>query len=214
MDSPDDATSNLPAPPPTDADRQAMVDRIQQALAADLVAFEEVDERFAAIYRAETLTELERVAADLPRPPQPPPPVTGRHLAPSQRFTLIGDTKIGGWLTFEGQTTVTAGIGDTTVDLSSALIGPDGVVISVRRLIGAVKVIVPDGARVQVEDITLIGDRREILTPPSVGGPTVRIRVFGLIGDVRVYSLSQVPEGPLRRLWAALRGGQQANDRR
>ena len=189
----------------TSADRHAMVDRIQQALAANQLAFEELDHRFELVYAATTGAELEQAAAGLPDPPPPPPPIAARHLAPATTFSFIGDTKLGGWIAVGPELSVTSLIGDTVVDLSSADIPGEGVTITVRSLVGDAKIVVPDGVRVQIDRVCLIGDHRERLVPPVAGAPTVHVRLFSAIGDVQVYSLSQVPDGPLRRLWAALR---------
>lgn len=190
---------------PTEAERQQLVDRIQQALAEDLIPFEELDDRFAAVYAATTTAELERATADLPTPRYQPPAPTARHPAPRTQFSLIGDAKIGGWIALGPEVSVTSIIGDAVVDLSSATIGQDGVTVNLYSFIGDAKVIVPDGARVQVDTVTMIGDRRQELSPPLDGGPLIRITGFAAIGDLRVYSLSLVPDGALRRLWSKLR---------
>ncbi len=195
----------MPSSTPTDFERQAAVDRVQQALAEDIIQFEEVDERFAAIYGAMTRDELEAALGGLPVPVQPPPPAPARHLAPRSSFTLIGDVKIGGWVAFDQVVDATALIGDVTIDLSSAVIPAGGISVSGRVFAGDVRVIVPDGARVQVEATALIGGRKERLTPPAPNGPLVRVKMMSVIGECAVYSLSEVPVGPLRRLWAALR---------
>ncbi|MEM8925501.1 MAG: LiaF domain-containing protein [Actinomycetota bacterium] len=204
--------SDAVVPQPSDADpvpfevrRQAVIDQIQQALAEDHIEFDEIDDRFAAVYAAEDRAALEAVAADLPELDQPPPPVDARHLAPVSRFALVGDVKVGGWLTVEEDMTIISGVGDITVDLSSAAIGDGGVTVKTWSLVGDTRVIVPDGARVQVETISVLGDDAEAVTPPIGNGPVVRVRSFSLIGDTSVYSLSLVPVGALRRLWSALR---------
>lgn len=182
-----------------------MVDRIQQALAEDLIPFDDLDNRFAAVYGASSRAELERVAAELPTPQFHPPPPTARHPAPSSQFSVIGDIRIGGWVSMGDRLTLTDLIGDIMVDLSSASFGPEGITVDVRSLIGDAKIIVPDGARVQIETTLIVGDKRQALAPPVEGGPLIRITGFQLIGDLRVFSLSLVPDGPLRRLWSKLR---------
>ncbi|MEL7157307.1 MAG: LiaF domain-containing protein, partial [Actinomycetota bacterium] len=151
--------------------------------------------------------ELEAAAAGLPELRQPPPPVVARHLAPPSSLSLLGDVKLGGWLAVDDDLTATAVFGDAVVDLSSAALPAEGVRIDVRSVVGDVKVIVPDGARVQLQSTAVIGDRKSRLVDPIDGAPTVRIRAFTVLGDAAVYSLSEVPEGALRRLWTALRGG-------
>jgi hypothetical protein len=189
----------------TDTDRRSMVERIQRALAEDQVPFEELDHRFEQVYRAETRSDLELAAQGLPEPILPPPPVVRRHLAPATSVALIGDVELGGWMEVGPEISVWTLIGDAVVDLSSAALPPDGARIRVVSLIGDVKVILPDGAQAQIETFALIGDRVERLVPPLEGAPTIRISFLAGIGDVAVYSLSQVPAGPLRRLWSSLR---------
>lgn len=185
--------------------QQAGVDRIQLALAEDVVRFEEVDDLFEKVYAATTQAEIDTALAGLPVPVQPPPPVDIRHLAPARSFSLLGDLKIGGWIAVGAELEATSVIGDAVVDVSSAAIGPDGLDIKVRSLLGDVKVIVPDGVRVQSSMNVVIGSRKESLVPPVAGAPLIRINVVSVVGDAMVYSLSEVPEGALRRAWAALR---------
>lgn len=206
MDEADPPTegSSLPAPM-TDVDQQAAVDRIQLALANDQIEFSQVDQLFERVYAATSKAEIEAALVGLPKPAQPPPPVNSRHFAPASSFSLIGDVKVGGWLAVGPEIEATALIGDVVIDVSSAAIAATGLDIQVRSFIGDVKVIVPDGARVQSTATSVIGDRKEILVAPIADGPVIRVNVFNLIGDVAVYSLSAVPEGKLRRLWAMLR---------
>lgn len=185
--------------------QQAAVDRIQLALAQNQVRFDDVDDLFEKVYAATSQAEIDAALVGLPVPAQPPPPVDRRHIAPANSFSLIGDVKVGGWLAVGPAIDVTVCIGDAVIDVSSAAVGPTGLDINVRSLIGDVKVIVPDGARVQCSVTSIIGDRKETLVPPIADGPVVRIHIVNVIGYAAVYSLSAVPEGALRRAWAALR---------
>lgn len=203
---PGSGTPAEPSPIPTDEDRQAVIATVQQALAEDLLHFEDVDERFALIYAAETQADLRAATADLPDLRRPPPRPEGRHLAPSTSVNLIGDTKISGWLAVDGDISVISLIGDVLVDLSTAEIPAEGIAITAIGVIGDIKVILPDGVRVQPQAFSLIGSTKTSLSPPLTGQPTIRVRGVQVIGDTAVYSLSEIPEGPLRRLWAKLRG--------
>lgn len=185
--------------------QQAGVDRIQLALAEDVVRFEDVDDLFEKVYAATTQAEIDAALVGLPKPVQPPPPADIRHLAPARSFALLGDVKVGGWIAVGAEIEAISVIGDAVIDVSSAAIGPNGLDIKVRSLMGDVKVIVPDGVRVQSSVTVLIGSRKEELVPPVAGAPLIRINVLNVLGDAMVYSLSAVPEGALRRAWAALR---------
>jgi hypothetical protein len=73
-------------------------------------------------------------------------------------------------------------------------------------MFGDVTVILPDGVQATLESTTIFGSRKEVLSPPVNGMPYVRVVAATLFGDVKLYSLSQVPEGRMRKLWKALRG--------
>ncbi len=193
-----------PAAPVTEADRQVMVDHIQRAVVADVLDFDQLDDRFSLIFRANTRAELDAVAADLPAPPAPQVTPVG-HLAPSRSIRLIGDTKIGGWVDLEGDLTCWSIVGDVFVDLSSAEL-PDDVTITVWTLIGDVTVILPDGVRTALSNTVIIGDRTASIAPARLGASTVRVKFRALIGDSAMYSLSQLPKGRVRKLWRRLRG--------
>ncbi len=193
-------------PEPTDADRQVMIDRIQQALADDDLDFAEIDDRFSLVYGATTAAELEAAATGLPKMRQPPPPVAARHLAPQSNFSLFGTVQIGGWLAVEGDLDITTGFGAIVADLSSADLSSSEATVTARSVFGKIRIIVPDGARVQTQGFSVFGSSKEVVTVGLVGGPLVRVRIYTVFGDTAVYSLSAVPVGALRKLWASLRG--------
>lgn len=56
----------------SDSDREAVVERLRQALNEGRLSLFEWDERIALAYRASTYAELERLSADLPREPVAP----------------------------------------------------------------------------------------------------------------------------------------------
>lgn len=200
-----------------DADRQVVIESIQRAMVDGYVHFDELETRFEAVYAAETRGQLDAVTTDLPggrRSEQSvvPVPTSGsgsapvvRHQAASSQFSLLGDSRIGGWITVGNELSMTTVIGDSTIDLSTAEIGSDGVSVTARNVIGDVRVIVPDGARVELSITTLIGSRKEALSAPRPGAPTIKLDLTSVVGDVQVYSLSLVPEGKLRKLWNSLR---------
>ena len=185
-----------------DADRAAVVGQIQQAMASGHIGFEEIDERFEKAYAAKNRSELEAVVADLPSVAAPSAPT---HPAPSLDVNLLGDLERGGFAdTGDGYTSVTL-FGDTKLDLSS--VHPQGgdTAITCWSLFGDIKVIVADGVRVQRGGVAVVGDTKERLVPPIAGMPLIKVNAYTLFGDVKVYSLSQVPEGRLRAWWKKVR---------
>lgn len=184
--------------------QQVALDRIQYALANDSIEFDELDGLYERLYAATTAAEIEAAVNHLPVPVQLPPP-NMRHFAPANSFSFFGDVKIGGWLAVGPKLSATGLVGDIVIDVSSAVVPEDGLDISTTSLIGDIKIIVPDGARVQASITSFIGDRKEVLAEPIADGPVIRITSFNMVGDTKIYSLSLVPEGTLRRAWAALR---------
>lgn len=194
-----------PEAPVTDIDRTVVVRHIQQAVADDIVPFEEVDDRFAALYQAATRGELDAVIADLPVPPDPgPQPVA--HPLPPTSFTLLGDIKVGGWIGVAGDLTYTTLLGDIVIDLSSADL-PDNVTITSWSLLGDTTVILPDGVRASMSAFRLLGDEKTDLAPAWPNTPIVEVRARKLIGDARLVSFSRLRRSKLRKLWRNFRDG-------
>jgi predicted membrane protein len=63
------------------------------------------------------------------------------------------------------------------------------VTVAVRTVVGAIKVWVPRGIRVEVEGTTAIGTRtvEESNLAPHVDVPTLRLRLDTVLGTVKVY---------------------------
>ncbi len=168
------------------------------------LSMDEMEERMRAINRARTRRDLAPLTSDLPDVPRPVTTPAGS----KWNVSLLGDVRRGGWITVGGHMRGATLIGDVVLDLSSADIPPEGVEVTGIALIGSVRVIVPDGARVVVDVVKLLGDRVERISPPTAGGPLIRVTGFVAIGDVGVYSLSQLPANSLAAWWRSIRGGQ------
>ncbi len=188
--------------PLTDADREVTRRLVQDALARDELGFDQLDERFAAIYAAQRRDELDAVVADLPLPP-PPMPVPRAHPVASS-WSIFGNLERGGNIEVDGRLSCTAVFGKVVIDLSTARLG-EGSAVRAISIFGDVTVILPDGIRVRQRSFTVFGDQKERLTPPFHAAPTIDVDCRTVFGSTAVYSLSQVPEGWLRRMWKAFR---------
>lgn len=201
--------SNTPAPLPHDPleehERQTAIGRIQRAMADGHVEFEELDDRFDKVFQANTRAELSAAVDDLPTPSAPPPKPAGQPISKTS-FSLFGDLKIGGWIEVDTNLNYTTIFGDVVLDLSSAEV-PSEITVSTFSLFGDATVIVPDGVKATMETVQIFGSRKTLLSPPYPGAPMVTMKSTAVFGDVRLYSLSQVPEGRLRKLWRSLRKG-------
>jgi Domain of unknown function (DUF1707)/Cell wall-active antibiotics response 4TMS YvqF len=166
----------------SDADRDGAVAELREHSVAGRLTLEELSDRIDRAYGARTKGDLAPIAADLPAAP------AARRSATRWLVALIGDVKRTGRWRLAEKTVAVLGIGDLTLDLRGAEIEAPESTITVVALIGDVSVLVPEGVDVDVGGILLIGDRGHDApgTGPHPGAPVVRLRVFALIGDVRV----------------------------
>lgn len=195
----------------SDAERDAVVARLNAAVGEGRLTLEEFSERVEQVYLAKTRRELEPPVADLPPPPGTPQddrpaavevsaedadePKTQWHVAP------IGGMKQRGRWRMARRTVAISMIGGTSLDLGHAELAAHEVTLTKFSLLGGVNLRVPPGVRVEVSGFSLRGahdvDREE---QPEPGAPTVRVRAYSLLGGVTVRS-----SRPLERWRQALR---------
>jgi hypothetical protein len=118
---------------------------------------------------------------------------------------VIGnDERSGRWRPGE-DTRALALLGDCTLDLRQADVEGGELRVTAIAVIGDVRVVVPPGVVVELDGISLLGDKRyragEMPAPPP-GAPRVRVTAYAVVGDVTV--MSEPPVRPLERLRAAL----------
>lgn len=178
--------SLAPQPQPLDAERQAVQQRLERAVGEGRLTLDEFTGRCALVWSAGDAGQLERVLADLPAP------VVGQRQARrSHLVSILGDVRRSGRWSMRRRTTAWLVIGDLDVDLRGAVLEDgDTVEIDVYSALGDATVVVPEGVEVELGGFSVIGDRKVALAPvPRVPGtPTVRVRVFSLIGDARIRS--------------------------
>lgn len=199
--------SNTPAPLPQDPleehERQTAINRIQRAMANDEIKFDELDDRFELVFKANTRAELTAAVADLPTPAAPAARAPGHPIA-ERTTSVFGDIKVGGWIEVDADLYYNTVFGDIVLDLSSASL-PNDMTIKVSSLFGEISVIVPDGVRVSLDTTQIFGDRKTNLSEPYSGSPKINLKASTVFGDVRLYSMSLIPKGRLRKLWRSLR---------
>jgi Domain of unknown function (DUF1707)/Cell wall-active antibiotics response 4TMS YvqF len=192
------AAAPVPAPLPpsvraSDAEREAAVGRLSDAVSEGRLTLAELSERVESAYRATTRAELDATVADLPQPATG----GGSGLQPVVRETrrrwmvsLLGEQRRSGRWRLAARTTNVSVIGETELDLREAVIDTPEVWITNVGLIGEHHVIVPPGVEVEVSGFVLLGSRHVDAgsVPPRSGAPKVHLRVFGLMGVVRVDS--------------------------
>ncbi|WP_235014042.1 DUF1707 domain-containing protein, partial [Parafrankia sp. Ea1.12] len=178
-----------PSAPITDADRQATADHLRAACGDGRLTLDEFSERVGSAWAAQTAEELAQAGAGIV------PPRVGIQRSSSTIVNILGDgRRLGRWR-MPRRTVIVNLLGDWTLDLRGALMDEDAVTDGVLdilyiSLIGDLTISVPDGMEVDMSGLVVLGDRHLELAMVSErpGTPRLRLRLAGLIGDVRVSS--------------------------
>lgn len=179
---------------PTDEQRAAAVDALQEAVGEGRLTLGEFTDRVDVVLAAATAAGLHAALADLPRDL----PVVGSSSAPSA-FSVFGDIRVSGrWRLRERNRGMTV-FGDVRFDLRDSVCSEAEVTIEGRTVFGDVVVVVPEGVEAELSGFTIFGDRRLDLAavPRHPHTPLVRVNGFTLFGDIRVVS-SPAGEGSAR----------------
>ncbi|WP_406313416.1 DUF1707 domain-containing protein [Streptosporangium sp. NBC_01639] len=195
----------------SDAEREAVVERLRVASVEGRLTLGELTERTEAAYTAVTQAELAVITSDLPgvgqahAPAYAPAPETRDGRARRWFVAVMGDSKRRGkWRIDQGIGAV-AVMGDVLLDLREAEVRTGVVDIVATAVMGDVKIIVPDGVDVDLEGIAIMGDKKvQVLeAPPGANVPLIRVKAYVLMGDVKVIGDSRVK--PVKKPWAAWR---------
>ena len=165
----------------SDAEREQAVGRLREAAAEGRLTLEELADRAALAYRAQSQAELAALTEDLPAAPSRRTPVR-------RTGVVIGELKRTGRWRVAGETHVLMGIGDCHLDLREAELDGDEVTLTISQIIGDTTIVVPRHVEVELSGLLLIGSKSVVgleqeLAPTA---PRVRVHVRGLIGEVKV----------------------------
>ena len=174
----------------SDAEREAVVERLRVATAEGRLTLGELAERTGAAYTATTRGELVRVTADLPAVPSSPA-VPARPATRADRewvVAVMGDSKRQGRWRVERPLTAVAVMGDVVLDLRGAEVPPGEVDLTAVAVMGDVKVYDPDGVDVELTGIAVMGDKQVRVREAPAGqrSPKVVVKATVVMGDVKV----------------------------
>jgi hypothetical protein len=181
----------------SDAERDAVVGRLNQAAGEGRLTMGEFSERLELAYAARTRGDLVPLLRDLPADAGSAVPATTSGTAVvsggSQgtdthwNISPIGGIRHRGRWRVPRHTVAIGVLGGVDVDLGEAeLAGPE-VMITKVSIIGGVSVRVPPGMRVEASNFSIIGGRDINLGGPlAPNAPVLRIRSFSIIGGVKV----------------------------
>jgi hypothetical protein len=192
-----------PAPMPpvvraSDADREAVVTRLQTAVGEGRIDLDEFSERADAAYRATTLSELEPLVVDLPVQRVE---MVGEVHEPAPVASVFGDVKLTATTAVPAKASTV--FGDIRIDLRGLRTAADTVHLQLTTFFGNVEVIVSEGVAAELEGWTFFGDRKTSLAavPRLPGTPRVVVHGWTFFGDLKLRSLAP-GESPSR--WRAV----------
>jgi hypothetical protein len=195
-----DDPTQPPATRASDADREAAVARLEEALAEGRITVDEFRQRTEAAYSAVLTRDLSPLFADLPAAPSSQVEIVGSR-PPASLFNVMGDVRL------NASTPVPKRIGtvfgDIKIDLRDLRTSADAVDLDLSTVLGDIEVIVPEGVDAELDGWTVLGNRVVDLAPvPRLAGtPRVVVRAHALFGDLRLRSLAP---GESASRWRAL----------
>lgn len=168
----------------SDAEREQAIARLREASAEGRLTFEELADRAALAYRAQSHAELAGLTEDLPAPAAP----SSRRKPVRWAVVVIGEVRRRGRWRIARRTTVVMGIGDCDLDLRQAELDGEEVTVTIVQLIGDTTIVVPHHVDVELSGFLLIGEKSDQGAEGDIvpSAPRVRVRVFGLIGELTV----------------------------
>lgn len=169
------------------------MDRLKAAAADGRLSLEDLSERVGAALTAKDAGQLKEATEGLDSPPD-----VGTTRAVTSVVAVLGNRRQAGRWRLPGRLRAYALLGDLHLDLREVVISEDVVEISAVTLLGNLCVDVPEGVEVELSGFDVLGDRDLSLTavPRRAGTPLIRIRAYGILGDVDVRTPREDEEPP------------------
>jgi hypothetical protein len=196
----DGSSAGAPILRASDADREAVVSRLQTAVGEGRIDLDEFGQRAEAAYAAVTRAELDALVADLPANAPPPVQIVGTR-TPEELSSVFGDVRLTvGTVPPRRVGTV---FGDVRIDLRQLRTDADRIDLYVSTVFGDIDVIVAEGVDAELQGRTVLGNRKVDLAPVQrlAGTPLVVVHAKAIFGDLGLRSLAP-GDNPSR--WGAL----------
>lgn len=170
----------------SDADREHAARRLQTALAEGRITVSELEERLVVVYGARYEAELRPPLADLP-PEGPPVAVTPVGPALVLKAGMSTIKRAGAWRV-PARIRVLSGVGSVVLDFCDADNPHPVVEVELELGAGSAKLLVPDDATVNVDDLVpgMGSVRSAVPSTPQPGHPHFVVHGRAVMGSVRV----------------------------
>ena len=183
-----------------DADREALVIRLQAAVGEGRIDLDEFGQRAGAAYAAVTRAELDVLVADLPARAHRPVEIVGRR--PQEELSSVfGDIRL--TVSTSPPRRVGTTFGDIRIDLRGLRTDAEQIDLHLSTVFGDIDVVIAEGVDGELHGRTVFGDRKVQLAPvPRLAGtPLVVVHARAIFGDLRLRSLAP---GESASRWTAL----------
>lgn len=186
-----DDSTNVPAVPavPTvrvsDDDRNAVIDRIQDAAGRGFLTIEELENRIELATAAKTRADLEPLTADLP--------ASGSTVVSTSAIVgaTLSKTRRQGYWEVPGRLQVKATLGKVVLDFTQAKLTTPTVEVEVSGTLASIDVLVPAGMRVDISGLaTPLGKSQVSGGGSGDDGPLVRFVGTLTLGTLKARRLS------------------------
>jgi Domain of unknown function (DUF1707)/Cell wall-active antibiotics response 4TMS YvqF len=187
------------APPPgspgvvlaSDRQRDQSVERLSAACADGRLGLAEFSERLELALSARSMADIQRLESDLGQ--HSPAPATVAPRSATSWFVGIMSSAVhkGRWV-LQPKSHALAVMGECVLDLREAEVAGSYSHIRAVAVMGAVRVIVPEGIDVDVNGIAIMGAKTLRITSarPLPGSPVIRVTALALMGEVSVVTKS------------------------
>jgi hypothetical protein len=179
----------------SDADRENVVRLLREAHGDGRLTFDEHGERVERAYSARTLGDLAGLTGDLvPAEDQP------IRLDPGSLYALFGTVRRDGRWVVPARFPVAAVFGTLEIDLREALLQRRHVVVRANVLGGRLRLLVPEGVRVEFTGRSIVGSRAlRVRGPLDRDAPLIEVRGTVVLGSVGARTPKRRRRSRLRR---------------
>lgn len=168
----------------SDADRERIVELLGEARADGRLTADEHSDRVDVAYKARTLGDLSGLTADLSRPEDQPIQLDSRPV-----YAMFGTVRRGGRWVVPARFGVSALFGTVEIDLREAMLRRRHVVIDATMIVGSLRLLVPDGVRVEFTGRALVGSRAPSRRQrPAADAPMVEVIGTLLLASVHAWT--------------------------
>lgn len=174
----------------SDAEREAAVARLNQAVSEGRLTITEFTDRSGAVYAARTRGDVDACLTGLP---EPDPDLVEHSAADSGTDLMVGSIKRYGRWRLPAASELAVKLGTVKLDLRDAAFSARDTHLRVQVKVGTIKVVVPDNVRLIVTGETRVGSRQveDNPLPRAVPAMTVRLTAVTGVGTVKVHVVSR-----------------------